>query len=67
MFEGRSLLDIIIMGGLTIYILIGCSILSLGIFIERYFVFRRNYSDRISFMSRVSTEYLRLLAEWPRP
>jgi biopolymer transport protein ExbB len=56
MFEGKSLWEIINMGGFTMYILMGCSILSLAIFLERLLAFRRKSTDRVHFMSRITEE-----------
>lgn len=44
-------------GGLTIYILLACSILSLAIIIERYIYYRRRSKlKRLDFMSKISRE-----------
>ena len=53
MFEGKSLWEVIQMGGFTMYILIGCSIVSLAVLLDRFFVFRRMTLDRVSFMTRI--------------
>jgi len=53
MFEGKSLWEIIHMGGFTMYILIGCSILSLAVLLERVFTYRRKTVDRSNFMSGI--------------
>jgi len=44
-------------GGLTIYILLACSVLSLAIIIERYIYYRkRSKVKRVDFMSKISQE-----------
>ncbi len=44
-------------GGLTIYILLACSVLSLAIIIERYVYYRkRSRIKRVDFMSRISKD-----------
>lgn len=53
MFEGKSMIDILAMGGLTMYVLIGCSIVSLGILLERIITYRRESVDRHEFMNRI--------------
>jgi biopolymer transport protein ExbB len=53
MFEGKTLLEIIQLGGFTMYILIACSVLSLAVFLERMLNYRRKSLDRIEFMNTV--------------
>ena len=52
MFEGKTLLEILQIGGLTIYILLLCSILSITIFLERIFYYRKQSKiSRLDFMT----------------
>jgi biopolymer transport protein ExbB len=53
MFEGKTLWEVIQMGGFTMYVLIGCSVLSLAILLERFLAFRRKTLDRVSFMAGI--------------
>ena len=57
MFEGKTLWQIFNMGGFTMYILLLCSVLSIGVILERlrtyYF---RSKLDRSSFMERIKAE-----------
>ena len=53
MFEGKSVLEIIQMGGFTMVVLICCSIVALGIFLERMIVYRQQSVDRSDFMNRI--------------
>lgn len=54
MFEGKSIFDIINMGGATMYVLILCSVVSLTIILERIFHFReKSKLSQISFMMAV--------------
>ncbi len=54
MFEGKSILDILNMGGATMYVLILCSVISLTIILERIFHFRRkSVLSRDTFMLAV--------------
>ncbi|MFA6011727.1 MAG: MotA/TolQ/ExbB proton channel family protein [Desulfobacteraceae bacterium] len=55
MFEGKTIWEVISMGGFTMYILMICSIVSLGIFIERLTSYRRRAIDRIAFMEHIKT------------
>lgn len=41
MFEGKSIIQVMLMGGFTIYVLIFCSVLSLAIILERVIHFRK--------------------------
>jgi biopolymer transport protein ExbB len=56
MFEGKSVLDIVNMGGFTMYILLVCSVISLTIILERVVHFRRKRVDRAEFMGRIRDE-----------
>jgi len=57
MFEGKALLEIILMGGVTMYVLILCSIISLAVLIERLVYYRRKSSvKRQEFMTVVKKE-----------
>ena len=54
MFEGKTFLDILQMGGSTMYVLLLCSLLSITIFLERLFYYRKqSRSNRSDFMSRL--------------
>jgi biopolymer transport protein ExbB len=54
MFEGKSILEILQIGGFTMYILLFCSLLSVTIFLERIFYYRRrSRTNREEFMSLV--------------
>ena len=46
MFEGKTFLEILQIGGLTMYVLLMCSLLSITIFLERFFYYRKQ--SRIS-------------------
>ena len=52
MFEGKTLLEILQLGGFTMYILLLCSLLSITIFLERIFYYRnQSKTSRGEFMS----------------
>ncbi|MFH1076256.1 MAG: MotA/TolQ/ExbB proton channel family protein [Pseudomonadota bacterium] len=53
MFEGKNIWEVINMGGFIMYILITCSILSLGIFLERILSYRRKAFDIVRFMDEI--------------
>lgn len=53
MFEGKTVWELIHMGGFAMYVLMGCSILSLGVFLERLLHYRRKSIDRAAFMARI--------------
>jgi biopolymer transport protein ExbB/TolQ len=54
MFEGKSILEILQIGGFTMYILLFCSLLSVTIFLERIIYYRRrSRTDREEFMSQI--------------
>lgn len=55
MFEGKSFLDIIQIGGFTMYILLFCSIVSVTVIVERLLAIRaRTKKDPTDFMARLS-------------
>ena len=57
MFEGKTLWQIIEIGGITMYVLIACSIISLGVLIERLVYYQRRSSiKRPQFMNAVRKE-----------
>ena len=57
MFEGKSIFDIIQLGGLTMYVLISCSMISLAVILERLIdYFRKSRLDRIKFMDQIKSE-----------
>jgi biopolymer transport protein ExbB len=53
MFEGKTIWEVINMGGFTMYMLIAASVLSLGVFFERFLSYRRMTVDRETFMGRI--------------
>jgi biopolymer transport protein ExbB len=56
MFEGKSILQIFVMGGFTMYVLLGCSILSVGVILERLInYYRRSRTGRVAFMRQIKT------------
>ena len=55
MFEGKTFLDILQIGGLTMYVLLLCSLLSITIFLERLFYYRKqSIISRKDFMIGIS-------------
>lgn len=56
MFEGKSVLEIVNMGGFTMYILLVCSVISLTIVLERVFQYAKSFVDRVEFMDRIRAE-----------
>jgi Biopolymer transport proteins len=55
MFEGKSLLDLLQIGGFTMYILLFCSVVSLTVIIERLIVFRKkSRTGRVAFMEKLA-------------
>jgi biopolymer transport protein ExbB/TolQ len=55
MFEGKSILDILQIGGATMYVLLLCSVVSIAIFLERIVYYRKqSRRARISFMAEMS-------------
>ena len=55
MFEGKSVLEFIQIGGATMYVLLLCSVVSLTVIIERLIFFRkRTRSKRSGFMAELS-------------
>ena len=54
MFEGKSALDVLTMGGVTLYVLLFCSVLSIGVIIERLWYYAsRSRPQRRAFMERI--------------
>lgn len=53
MFEGKTIWEVINMGGFTMYMLMAASILSLGVFFERFLSYRKKAVDRVSFMDQI--------------
>ena len=41
MFAGKSILEIVMIGGFTMYILLFCSLISIAIFLERLMYYRK--------------------------
>jgi len=64
MFEGKTLIQIVNMGGIAVYILILCSVISLGVILERlvtyYRVSRLNKTD---FLRAIKAEFVSGSAE----
>jgi biopolymer transport protein ExbB/TolQ len=59
MFEGKSILDILQIGGATMYVLLLCSVVSIAIFLERIVYYRKqSRRARISEMSEEKTVVL---------
>jgi biopolymer transport protein ExbB len=57
MFEGKTLWQIIHMGGFTMYVLLSCSILSIGVILQRFFsYYAKSRVKREAFMQRVRAE-----------
>jgi biopolymer transport protein ExbB/TolQ len=55
MFEGKTFLDILQLGGSTMYVLLLCSLISITIFLERFFYYRKqSKTSRNDFMTRLS-------------
>jgi len=55
MFAGKSILEIVQIGGFTMYILVFCSLLSIAVFLERLFYYRkRSRVGRREFMARLA-------------
>ena len=60
MFAGKTLLQILSMGGFTMYILLLCSILSLGVIIDRLVSYgRKSRVKRPVFMDRIRDQIRR--------
>ena len=54
MFEGKTFLDILHFGGSTMYVLLLCSLVSITIFLERMFYYRKqSRADRRDFIARL--------------
>jgi biopolymer transport protein ExbB len=57
MFAGKTLFEVLSMGGFTMYILLLCSILSLGVIIDRVVTYgRKSRVRRSQFMDRIKDE-----------
>ncbi|MCX5781591.1 MAG: MotA/TolQ/ExbB proton channel family protein [Elusimicrobia bacterium] len=60
MFEGKTLLQIISMGGIALYVLLFCSIISLAVILERLVNYRKKSKlDKIEFMDEIKNEIQR--------
>ncbi len=60
MFEGKTLWQILSMGGFTMYVLLFCSVLSIGVIIERLLqYFSKSRLDRDKFMKEITIEVSR--------
>ncbi len=60
MFAGKTLLQVLSMGGFTMYILLICSILSLGVIIDRLIAYgKKARAQRVPFMDRIKDELKR--------
>ena len=56
MFAGKTIWEILQIGGFTMYILLSCSILSIAIFLERIIYYRkRSKTKRAEFMMRAAS------------
>lgn len=54
-FEGKTVLEILAVGGVTLWVLIGCSILSLAVVGERLWYYAtRSREKRVAFMGRIA-------------
>jgi len=57
MFAGKTLLQILSMGGFTMYVLLLCSVLSLGVILDRVaHYWRKSRVKRPAFMDRIKNE-----------
>ena len=65
MFEGKTFLDILQLGGLTMYVLLLCSLISITIFLERlfYYTFTRRIEILTDDMQLCASELLCMLEE----
>lgn len=55
MFEGKSIIQVLMMGGFTMYVLIFCSVLSLAVILERVMHFTKaSKVKRIPFMKSIA-------------
>ena|SRR3989338_8042314 len=64
MFEGKSFFTIIQMGGPMMYVLLGCSVISFAILLERIYYFRKqSFVKREPFMRRIRQEIEKGLPE----
>lgn len=60
MFAGKTLLQVLSMGGFTMYILLLCSVLSLGVIIDRLIAYgKKSRAQRAPFMDRIRDELRR--------
>lgn len=54
MFEGKSILQVFTMGGVTMYVLLGCSVVSVGVILERLVNYwRKSRTGRLELLRRV--------------
>ena len=57
MFAGKTLLQILSMGGFTMYVLLLCSVLSLGVILDRVAHYaRKSHVKRPAFMDKIKNE-----------
>jgi biopolymer transport protein ExbB len=57
MFAGKSLFQIFVMGGFTMYVLVFCSIVSLAVIVNRWFDYwRKSKVSRVDFMDGIRKE-----------
>jgi biopolymer transport protein ExbB len=56
MFVGKSVWQILNMGGFTMYVLLACSVISLTIFLERIYQYWKNSVNRFEFMKQIRAE-----------
>ncbi len=60
MFAGKTIVQVLFMGGFTMYVLLFCSVLSLGVIIDRLASFaRKGRVARAGFMDRIRDELKR--------
>ncbi len=60
MFAGKTLFEILSMGGFTMYVLLLCSVLSLGVIIDRLITYgRKSRVQRAQFMDRIRDQLRR--------
>jgi len=54
MFAGKTILEIVLIGGFTMYILLFCSLISIAVFLERLMYYRKlSKIKRIEFMTAI--------------
>src|SRR3989339_1461099 len=57
MFEGKTLWQIVNMGGFTMYVLLFCSVISIGVILGRLFTYAaKSKINKIEFMGKIRAE-----------